>query len=469
MTSSVTNLYTPTSTSGQVPAKNSAVFGAPQPSGDFLAMLMGAFGQITPTPVAKMGDNLITETFLTPVATGPDEGIVLTDPVIDAGIEGGLNTEGITEENLIPTDAKFGLNLTQKATDERAGVLKDFHTQDPVAPVLSSGALSNVPQDSLLGGVQNNLNITGVLAINLEKVQNTSAESVPVVTAVENNADLPLGGPAQLKAFLSEGGTVPSGKMNKDMNSLKQAVPIKAENQIFFQTDNNGYSANFLAANDTYKPVLIEEKSAQGDLKSSTILMSDQSIDILAGLDINLDLDIQNAKGNEASPSIASSSQAGGRGEVGVTSAAHTTTQAVILHLQSIAQNRDTRSFTLHLDPPELGKMQVKMSYGRDKSVRADIMVEKSDTLRLMEQDSNNLKSALENTGLQIDPGSLNFSLADQGAFERSDSDVFMTRSNNQNGNDVGQSDDIAGFEFKSSEEWSVDPSTGITRYNIVV
>jgi hypothetical protein len=148
------------------------------------------------------------------------------------------------------------------------------------------------------------------------------------------------------------------------------------------------------------------------------------------------------------------------------THSAQAAVQAVAVHLQSMGQTRDTKSLTLQLNPPELGRMQIKMTYGRDKSVTADILVEKSDTYQMMQKDSNTLRDALTNAGLNADAGSLNFTLADHGTFQnRDDTGAF---------GDIGargatDDDTIAAYEIKASEEWAVDPSTGITRYNIWV
>lgn len=146
----------------------------------------------------------------------------------------------------------------------------------------------------------------------------------------------------------------------------------------------------------------------------------------------------------------------------------HAAVQAVAMHLQQLAQNRDTKSLTLQLNPPELGKMQIKMTYGRDKSVKADILIEKSDTFNLMKNDADALKDALSNAGLRADAGSLNFSLADQGTFtnQQSPNESFGLNGTGSNSNTT---DDISAIEIKASEEWSVDPHTGIVRYNIIV
>jgi flagellar hook-length control protein FliK len=145
---------------------------------------------------------------------------------------------------------------------------------------------------------------------------------------------------------------------------------------------------------------------------------------------------------------------------------AHSALSAVALHLQSLAQNRDTRSLTLQLNPPELGKLQVKMTYGRDKTVKADIAVEKSDTLALLQKDADGLRQALSDAGLNADAGSLNFSLANDNTF----ADQMQDGEGDGRGSGNTDSDiELGAIEIKSSEEWSVDSRTGIVRYNIVV
>ncbi len=139
--------------------------------------------------------------------------------------------------------------------------------------------------------------------------------------------------------------------------------------------------------------------------------------------------------------------------------------QAVAIHLQQLGANRDTRTLTLQLNPPELGKLQVKMTFGRDKAVKADVLVEKSDTFQMMQKDGDTLRQALQNVGLNTDASSLNFSLAQDGTFmDDRRNEIF------KGGRDIANDNDVIGaYEIKSSEEWSVDPSTGLTRYNIWV
>lgn len=71
--------------------------------------------------------------------------------------------------------------------------------------------------------------------------------------------------------------------------------------------------------------------------------------------------------------------------------------------------------FEIRLDPPELGRVDVKLKVGSDGEVRAHLIVERSETLDMMMRDQRGLERALENAGLKTDGSGLQFSLRDQG------------------------------------------------------
>lgn len=72
--------------------------------------------------------------------------------------------------------------------------------------------------------------------------------------------------------------------------------------------------------------------------------------------------------------------------------------------------------FEIRLDPPELGRVDVKLKVGSDGEVRAHLIVERSETLDMMMRDQRGLERALENAGLKTDGSGLQFSLRDQGS-----------------------------------------------------
>lgn len=71
--------------------------------------------------------------------------------------------------------------------------------------------------------------------------------------------------------------------------------------------------------------------------------------------------------------------------------------------------------FSIRMDPPELGRIDVRLEVGHDGSVASRLTVERSETLDMLMRDSKALERALNDAGLKTDQGSLQFSLKGQG------------------------------------------------------
>ncbi|MEN6542894.1 flagellar hook-length control protein FliK [Parvibaculum sp.] len=83
-----------------------------------------------------------------------------------------------------------------------------------------------------------------------------------------------------------------------------------------------------------------------------------------------------------------------------------------------IARNvqKGINRFDIRLDPPELGRIDVRMEVQRDGHVAAHLTVESAQTLDLLQRDQRALQQALTDAGLQANSDSLSFSLRDQNA-----------------------------------------------------
>lgn len=95
-------------------------------------------------------------------------------------------------------------------------------------------------------------------------------------------------------------------------------------------------------------------------------------------------------------------------------SAASTTTQQVAVQIQNNLSS-GVNTMTLQLEPMDLGKMNVKLSFAKDGTVKAHMTVEKPETLALLQKDSSHLQKALQQSGLTTDENSLSFDLKQQG------------------------------------------------------
>ena len=87
--------------------------------------------------------------------------------------------------------------------------------------------------------------------------------------------------------------------------------------------------------------------------------------------------------------------------------------QQVSLHVRkAVAAGVDR--LTVQLQPERLGSIEIQLDVADDGRVQARIVVDRSETLHLLQRDSRGLEQALSQAGLSTDGDSLNFSLRQQ-------------------------------------------------------
>ncbi len=69
------------------------------------------------------------------------------------------------------------------------------------------------------------------------------------------------------------------------------------------------------------------------------------------------------------------------------------------------------RRFDIRLDPPELGRIDVRLEIDSKGNTTTKLIVERAETLDLLQRDARGLEKALQNAGLKTDAGGLQFSL----------------------------------------------------------
>lgn len=144
----------------------------------------------------------------------------------------------------------------------------------------------------------------------------------------------------------------------------------------------------------------------------------------------------------------------------------HPATQMVAATIAKNAKDGETKAMTLHLDPPELGRLQVKMEFGRDKTVKAHLVIEKPETYMMLQRDAQVLERILQQSGFDVDSGGVSFELSQGGG------NLFDHNDRNQgNGNTYGSGDTIFdddGLEIiETTVNWQVDSATGQTHYDL--
>jgi flagellar hook-length control protein FliK len=72
------------------------------------------------------------------------------------------------------------------------------------------------------------------------------------------------------------------------------------------------------------------------------------------------------------------------------------------------------RQFDIRLDPPELGRVEIRLSIDATGKTEAHMTADQPETLNLLQKDSSTLTQALRDAGLDVSQNGLNFSLRGQ-------------------------------------------------------
>lgn len=143
----------------------------------------------------------------------------------------------------------------------------------------------------------------------------------------------------------------------------------------------------------------------------------------------------------------------------------HPATQAVAASISKAAANGEDKNFTLKLDPPELGRVEVKMSIDKHNKVKAHLVIEKPETFMMLQRDAHVLERSLQGIGMETGDSGLSFELAQDGNMFQNEGDRGGERYST-GGKDREENNEASVIE--SSMTWHVDPDTGIQHYNIL-
>ncbi len=106
--------------------------------------------------------------------------------------------------------------------------------------------------------------------------------------------------------------------------------------------------------------------------------------------------------------------------------------------------------FAMRMDPPELGRVSVKLTFMQNGLVKSQIMAERPETLDLLQRDIRSLERAIEAGGHKAEPGGISFSLDSGGqesagrAFaEAMQEDQLKDQQAKQSGGDIDMDDDM--------------------------
>lgn len=104
-----------------------------------------------------------------------------------------------------------------------------------------------------------------------------------------------------------------------------------------------------------------------------------------------------------------------------------TTTQMIAVQIQKNAGAQISK-MKIQLMPEELGKLDINLQFDKDGSIKAHLVAEKSETLSMLQKDSNQLQKILQDAGFNVSQDSLSFDLQ-----QNSQDNLGAFKDNNQN------------------------------------
>jgi flagellar hook-length control protein FliK len=84
--------------------------------------------------------------------------------------------------------------------------------------------------------------------------------------------------------------------------------------------------------------------------------------------------------------------------------------ESLAVEIATRAKNGERR-FDIRLDPPELGRIDVRLEIDHKGNTSTKLIVERAETLDMLQRDARGLEKALQSAGLKTDAGGLEFSL----------------------------------------------------------
>ncbi len=113
-----------------------------------------------------------------------------------------------------------------------------------------------------------------------------------------------------------------------------------------------------------------------------------------------------------------------------------------------------TKSFEIELDPPELGRVEVRLEFSRDGRVSTHLTVDRSDTLDALMRDARGLERALQAQGLKLEDGGVQYQLRDQSSFAQQ-----------QGGRDAPEQSETSGVHDDKDTAPATETGQPVTRH----
>jgi flagellar hook-length control protein FliK len=347
-----------------------------------------------------------------------------TEDSSDTSAQG--NAQQATVDQNTPDSAKPASGeTTGLSTEAQAGVID----AEGETPTLTSSGDSASATGTIAGAGQSDdatANLAGSLAL--------AAGSTSSTSATQPNSSDPGGIDVRR---LSDLATSQPGNAGTKQNSQDAQSDAQTTDAPAGKTSDQDVASNAQA--DT-KAVAANAQTPGSPVPASLSALP-QNLAQQTGVD--------SVTGMKVPGSEAVNGTSGGHGHIkdevngdGVRITAHASLGTVPIEI-GIKASQGVKRFDIRLDPYELGRIDVKLEIDSDGEVTANLVVDRVETLNLLQRDARTLERAFEQVGLRSSEGSINMSLRDPGTDQRGTNSDSDGRQNHGQGRTRGAGADI--------------------------
>lgn len=232
-------------------------------------------------------------------------------------------------------------------------------------------------------------------------------------------------------------GEATGGDVERGVSDLAKTIkdaPVKQEAALSLAASNKETHSPILQGATPQAANLLLNAGLQGAKPDAGILSAADNPD---GLSVN-------GAATEGKGAVALNGQLNGQLSGAKPLTPNLPTHSIAMTIAQKAQN-GVQQFEIRLNPPELGRVDVRLEFGRDGQVTTHLIVERPETLDMLNKDARQLERALENAGVNLKDTGLTFSLKDQNQAGNKQSGEDQESANNSAGETGDEAEDTPG------------------------
>lgn len=327
---------------------------------------------------------------------------------------GAQTIDGLQAESELPTSQALndGLAFFAASKDSATAPIEPLlQLESPLEPPQTEAPLTDLPPSAPLG----------VLAILNETAAQTplavSQAAQGARSGFGSNVDPTIGtfgsmgASSQLSGLAHRFASLVSTDQATGRNATHQPSVFSAGSQANNATLTAGSVAGeepFVQTGQTFAEALMGSKSSNDSLQNASTRSMDEIASRLMP-NSGQQLDRQAVAIGPASLTTGAQTAVTAAPQAAVGQAVPVSAIAIEINRQFSAGRTQ---FDIRLDPPELGRLNVRLELDASGSVRTHLTVERAETLDMLFSDARTLERALQQVGLKTEPGSVSFSLS---------------------------------------------------------